>query len=658
VSPSPTATSSYKCELGGIDFNQDGTISPDECGDPQPSNMIYVPEDQSDFCAGSLVKVTYYYWHSYISGGWLDTLEEYQALQDGLDSKQLDAPFHDIYLSTDGGSVYNRIEHDFDPMPGATMSSLPNPLKSGATSSDKQFLKVTHYVKIPDNMISDPSKAKILVYVGNGRNWAPTPDDGNLYIPAGGYDYGAQFVYTPSNPSPEGGLSGDVGDFTNAVQSKQCTPGDLISPSPIPSPVSQCLYNFTTPKPGQTLPTQKIFDISWASNSPLSQPKANLYLSTNNGSTYKSIASDLTTPSYSHYFSNNDSASRAKLRLDHLDQSGKIISSCYSGVFRIAGSGGIGGASGSSTTTNAVNTLLILGSLLSSVLSFLLTGIASLPFLQRLSNSLFAIFAPPAWAGKQPSWGLVYDSISKKPLKDVVLRVFAEPSGRLKSSIKSNINGAFGFILPPGRYSLIASLMGYEFPSKLIIGNTDGKFLSVYKGGNLDVAGDGQQKAQVDINVPLDRATMTTLDVIQVRTLATISRFFQTIRLPFMIIGTIAAGYLLFKDHRIIDYVIGILYVVLWAVEIKNMLKKKAYGMVRDTAGNPVSMALIRAIDQRGRLKFTSATGDDGKFQLFLDPGVYRLDVSRGGYRNIRTELFKIDKIQDIGRLDLRLQKL
>jgi hypothetical protein len=200
--------------------------------------------------------------------------------------------------------------------------------------------------------------------------------------------------------------------------------------------------------------------------------------------------------------------------------------------------------------------------------------------------------------------------------------------------------------------------MGYEFPSKLIIGNTDGKFLSVYKGGNLDVAGDGQQKAQVDINVPLDRATMTTLDVIQVRTLATISRFFQTIRLPFMIIGTIAAGYLLFKDHRIIDYVIGILYVVLWAVEIKNMLKKKAYGMVRDTAGNPVSMALIRAIDQRGRLKFTSATGDDGKFQLFLDPGVYRLDVSRGGYRNIRTELFKIDKIQDIGRLDLRLQKL
>jgi hypothetical protein len=492
-----------------------------------------------------------------------------------------------------------------------------------------------------------------LIYVADNRHYTPTPSGSGSYISTGGQDLGDNFVFDQgmlNNYQLYAGpnASGDVMDFTGAVLSS-----DLVSPIP-----NRCYYNFSFPKKGTRLPFGILSQIAWDLKSGFDEPalpKANLYLSKDNGSNYQPLARDLTDKTYSNLFNVSDATNKAKLRIDHYDSNGNMYSSCLSDTFSIGSSTEPVGYSG---IPRILDWSLALGALLTSLLSSLLTAVVSIPFLQRLANAPLALFAPPAWAGKKPSWGFVYDSISKRPLKDVVLRIFTEPSGRLKSSVRSNVNGGFGFILPPGKYSLVAYLMGYAFPSKLIIGNTDGKFLSVYKGGSLDVAGDGQQKAQVNINVPLDRATMNSFDVIRVRTLATISRFFRAIRLPLMILGTIAATCLLVKDHGTVDYIIGALYVVLWVVEIKNMLKKRAYGMVRDTAGNPLSMALIRVLDSRGRLKFTAATGEDGKFQLFLDPGVYRLDVSRGGYRSIRTELFKIDKIQDVGRLDLRLQKL
>jgi hypothetical protein len=302
--------------------------------------------------------------------------------------------------------------------------------------------------------------------------------------------------------------------------------------------------------------------------------------------------------------------------------------------------------------------LLLLAVLLSSLLSQLMALIASLPLLYRLVNALFSLFAPAAWPGRKPSWGVIYDAVDKRPLENVVIRIFSEPNGRLKSTIRSNINGTFGFILPPGKYSIIAYKAGFNFPSKLVMGSSDGTYQRIYRGGVFDVAGDGQQKAQVNVNIPLDRTNISSFDIVQIKTLVTISEFFQSIRLPVMILGTIATGYLLIVEHRTIDYVIGALYIGLWALEIRNMIKKRAYGIVRDDLGQPVAMALIRTFDIRGQLKNTVVSGDDGKFQLNLDPGQYSLDVSRGGYKSIRIELFRVDKTQDIGRFDLRLDKL
>jgi hypothetical protein len=73
-SPSPMPTAS--CVFGWTLVNGDWF-----CGDPQPySTSILVTEDQNDFCAEDMVKITYYYHYGQmISGGWgLKKLSEYQ----------------------------------------------------------------------------------------------------------------------------------------------------------------------------------------------------------------------------------------------------------------------------------------------------------------------------------------------------------------------------------------------------------------------------------------------------------------------------------------------------------------------------------------------------------------------------------------------------
>lgn len=643
---------------------------------PSPSP---IPNPSPNTCQS--VQAVFYYSHTYIAGGGVTTLDGYKSLMAGDNS-----PVFDIYLSTDGGSVYKRIDHDFDPMPGAVLSDLPTPLKSIAQGRLvwpwEKFLKVTHNVQIPAGMITDPSKAKILVYVADNRHYFDPSSlpAGTTSIPSGGQDLGDSFIFNSgasygSYAGPNG--SGDVMDYSDTIQLSNCppppgpspTPGVSATPTPsvtaTVSPVTGCRSTINSPttwninQNNQSSPTNITWKSNFASTGRNKQASIILTPQLKNGTSEGSVTAAVMvqdTGKYS-YSSNSNFTSDARivLRLDQYED-GNLISSCNKTVAVSVGSGACFGDS--CTGTKTANTVLILGALLASIAASLLTGVASMPLLYRAANSAFALFAAPAWPGKTPAWGIAYDAVNKRPIENAIIRVFSEPSGRLKSTIRSNKNGAFGFILPAGKYSLVASKSWFEFPSRLVIGAIDGKFQGVYKGGVFDVSGDGQQKAQVNINIPLDRTTLTTFDIFHVKTLATISRFFQVIRVPIMILGTISVSYLLVTSHRTIDYVIGVLYVGLWALEIKDMIKKRSYGLVRDRMGNPVAMAMIRAFDIKGQLKNTVVTGEDGKFQLNLDPGEYRLDVSRGGFKSVRTQSFRIDKIQDIGRLNLVLEKL
>ena len=576
-SPSPTATPSP-------------SVTPIPSPSPTPGPSA-TPRPTQTPIIGQGIEVDFYYSRTFIGGGGITTLAGYQDLISGklTDFRgNTDSPVFDIYLSTDGGSVYKRIEHDFDPLPGAVIESLPSPVKEVARSRSTDelvFLKGTHCVAIPDEIAEDLPGAKILVYVADNRHYVSTPNTpGVLYIYTGGQDLGDSFVFdSNANYSSYAGPndSGDVMDFTDADKLRACGDDDDdgddddISPTPLPTP--------TINPPGGYRPP---------------------------------------------------------------------------------------------TTVKTLLPFFVLGTLLATILGYLLTILSALPWLSRILSGLFNLFSAPIWSasglpaslggiipavgwpGGRHAWGVIYDSSNKHPIEKALVRVFSEPGGKLRASVRTNAAGQFGFIMPAGTYSLTISQTGYDFPTRLIVGQTDGRYANLYKGGNFKVDGDGIEKAQINFNVPVDRVEVSTFDLVELRVISNISRFFQIIRFPLMILGTLSTAYLLFTEHKILHYILAALYVLMWAWEISNMLKKRAYGLVRDQHGKPVPLVMIRVLDKYNRLKTTVVSGEDGKFQANLDPGEYRLDISRPGYKSVRTELVKITSIADIGRLDLSLTKL
>ena len=349
-------------------------------------------------------------------------------------------------------------------------------------------------------------------------------------------------------------------------------------------------------------------------------------------------------------------SNKAVLQFVGLDENNNPISYCLSDQFRIQGTG-IGGGVG----TGALSATLLLGALVSSVPLFLML-LAMIPSISRLLSRLGLLFMPPAWPKPKPAWGVVYDAVSKKPIPRAVMRIFSEPDGKQRDIQTSNERGEFGFLVPKGEYSITASASGFAFPSHVLISDRDGKYNNLYRGGKITISASSNkesvEKAPIAINIPLDPSKVEVLDVALVGVLSFIHKFTTTIRIPVMIVGTLASVYLSFKYSRTIDWIVLALYVILWALEIRDLIKEKTYGVIIDGRGNPVALSIVRVIDMHGKIVATVVTGDDGKFFVGTNPGTYRFDVIKPGYRSTRSEPYQIKKMQDLHRVRIVIEKI
>jgi hypothetical protein len=66
---------------------------------------------------------------------------------------------------------------------------------------------------------------------------------------------------------------------------------------------------------------------------------------------------------------------------------------------------------------------------------------------------------------RPPPWGVVYDSVTKRPIDPAIIRVRNE-KGEIVGESMTDIDGRYGFLLPPGLYTLEASKTNYRFPSR------------------------------------------------------------------------------------------------------------------------------------------------------------------------------------------------
>ncbi|HEY4526751.1 MAG TPA: hypothetical protein VJK53_02795 [Candidatus Paceibacterota bacterium] len=97
-------------------------------------------------------------------------------------------------------------------------------------------------------------------------------------------------------------------------------------------------------------------------------------------------------------------------------------------------------------------------------------------------------------------WGTVYDSVTKAPLDPAYVELF-DASGKRTGEAFTDLDGRYGFLVIPGKYTMRATQTHYAFPSARLLGRSeDAVYTDLYAGGSIDILpGEAVVK-----NIPLD----------------------------------------------------------------------------------------------------------------------------------------------------------
>ena len=101
----------------------------------------------------------------------------------------------------------------------------------------------------------------------------------------------------------------------------------------------------------------------------------------------------------------------------------------------------------------------------------------------------------------QFNWGIIYDSITKKPIESATIKIFEAISHTQKGQKITDRFGRYGFLVPPGTYYFTVEKQNYLFPTKNIMKKNDGPLSNVYHGEKITK---DYPHSLLSYNIPID----------------------------------------------------------------------------------------------------------------------------------------------------------
>ncbi len=233
---------------------------------------------------------------------------------------------------------------------------------------------------------------------------------------------------------------------------------------------------------------------------------------------------------------------------------------------------------------------------------------------------------------KSLPWGVVYDSVTKRPL-DPAYVVLKDLQGKTISTAVTDLDGRFGFLAAPGTYQILAHKTNYNFPSKKLLGkNHDELHFDLYFGENITISTAG---AVIIKNIPLDPIKFDWNEFAKQD--KSLMRFYSKwdIILRKIYDFSFISGFIvaviacIFAPYPYNTIIMG-MYLFLLVLRIFG-LKPKTYGHISDKAtGFPLSFAIIRVMIPGSEVVVTSKSADKyGKYYCLVPPGKYYIKIEK-----------------------------
>jgi hypothetical protein len=601
----------------------------------QPTTYSYIiPPDASFLTSDAKVKVYMYradaYPHSYSPS--TDATSEKFIIKTGSNPTTVECSNYQVrftkpenLLGSIRAGVANAEPVYFLPLTNLDILSWP-------TFSYK--LKASFFSKNTGSVIRNIDSKN---FVLNPKNLAMVNPDGSLVINQEGFPKAQNFTLTATDPTCASSALLNI------------SASAAVDDNPIPTDSNY--IDVLVPDGGERWRLNNDYEIKWKlEEEDLRVVLYDIYLSLDSGESYpytviKNLPDDGTL-THSYHIPNNKEllTDKAKIKVVGKNQEKQALLVGSSGEdFTIYQS--LLGAVVKIVEDNITALLIIL---------MTATAVASMALLLTplLSNQLTLSTIPEIFWGiiakgksKRKRWGQVYEATSGMPIPNTRLELISTLDNRVVETTISNQEGRFGFVTPKGRYIIKTTKFGFESVNHQESLSRDTLALrDNYLGGEISIEGEGDKI--IKVNIPLISSKESPRFVTIAKGFNLIQNFLIIVNWPLLLFGTLISVIALYLTPSILNLLILVLYIPLWAYEFYLMFEPRSFGNVeREDNHIPIDLALVRVLDQESKRLIRSVVSNQrGRYSLLLPKGNYHQYAQKAGYLRSREKSIYLEQ--------------
>lgn len=248
-----------------------------------------------------------------------------------------------------------------------------------------------------------------------------------------------------------------------------------------------------------------------------------------------------------------------------------------------------------------------------------------------VQGNLFLALAGFLDRKRRRSYGVVYDSVTKKPIARAVVRLKTQNGGKIVDTVVTDANGVMRLSAHAGEYILTVEHPLYSFPSSLVTQLVDGGYANVYLGKTFAVKNAADT---VMLSVPMDPIVISEAQAQRVKIVSVIDRIAAYGSTGLLLVGLIYSLYASIVYPHIYNYFAVFLYLIILAAKtLLVFLHSKKVGTVRTKNGEVVSGIELGLFDTEFKnLLYRTFTDKEGNYNFAVASGAYYLKVMDNRY--------------------------
>lgn len=249
---------------------------------------------------------------------------------------------------------------------------------------------------------------------------------------------------------------------------------------------------------------------------------------------------------------------------------------------------------------------------------------------------LFTEFIPWILMRKRKGWGVVYNSITKKPVDLAAVRLYDAVSNKLVKTRITDKRGRYMFLVEPGSYYIKVDKPGFDYPSQMLrAADSDRQYVDLYHGGTIKVGDEG--KGAIIANIPLDQHDLKASDSQLIKDF-----FWSNFRKNLALVGPVLSLIALIVSPSWMMLGLTVFHVGLLLLfkRLADKSKVKYWGVVYDAASRkPLKNAVARIFaPEYGRMLEAYVTDRYGRYGFLAEGNSFYITGEKPGYMPYKTE--------------------